>query len=68
MSVPTPLFKMFISTDIPIPHPADDSRDVLNVTDSKTLLNTSMESGKLPFWVVGRPICYHIKNMFNTVF
>lgn len=49
MSVPTPLFKMFISTDIPIPHPADDSRDVLNVTDSKTLLNTSMESGKLPF-------------------
>ncbi len=31
---------IFISTEGSTPHPADDSRDVLNATDSKKLLDT----------------------------
>lgn len=46
------LFKLiliFVSTESPTQHPGNNSRDVLNVTESKKLLGTSMESGKQLF-------------------
>lgn len=56
---------IFVSTESPTQHPGNNSRDVLNVTESKKLLDTSMESGKQLFSVVGR---LHCPTFFSPLF
>lgn len=46
------LFKLnliFISAESPTPHPPDNTRDVLDVSDSEKLLNMKKEPGNQPF-------------------
>lgn len=43
---------MFFSAESPKPHPADDERDALNVTDTEKL-SDNIDSGKETFCVSG---------------